>query len=349
MALKTKIDIDYIRAQGLAAEGRILFYPPRVRIDGQVLSRTPVIVDLSNGLGSIELVRLPGGTYRVSEQIEGSIGYGFHFALPLTSPSVIRYEEIAQVDPVPAIYTVVRTVNGISPNATTGNVQIEVAGTPGPQGPPGPPGPEGDPGVQGIQGIQGIPGPEGPAGPQGSPGNQGMQGIPGPEGPEGPEGPQGIPGQNGILKSFSQTLSTVETFGPCSDSGTWTLCPASYRPAPRFASVGDRVLWTPAFIHQNNQEAAFDIASVVDGVAARYLSSGISTPLAGGYAGLYMVNGWPRSLSPTWFTVAAEDLDAEGKLTLALAYRAAGSGNMMGNAFVPGYVIVANAGPGGSL
>lgn len=61
---------------------------------------------------------------------------------------------------------------------------------------------------------------------------------------------------------------------------------------------------------------------------------------------MYMVNGWPRSLSPTWYTVAAEDLDVDGMITLALAYRAAGSGNMMGNAFVPGYVIVANVGGG---
>jgi hypothetical protein len=50
-----------------------------------------------------------------------------------------------------------------------------------------------------------------------------------------------------------------------------------------------------------------------------------------------------------WFDVEAEDLDADGKITLALAYRAAGSGNMMGNAFIPGYVVVANAGPGGVL
>lgn len=108
-------------------------------------------------------------------------------------------------------------------------------------------------------------------------------------------------------------------------------------------------MWSPDFVHQNNQEAAFDIASVVAGSAVRYLSSGTSTPLAGGYAKLYMVNGWPRSLSDVWFDVEEEDLDADGKITLALAYRAAVSGNMLGNAFIPGYVVVANAGPGGVL
>jgi hypothetical protein len=127
------------------------------------------------------------------------------------------------------------------------------------------------------------------------------------------------------------------------------LCPASYRPEARLAAVGDHILWKPDFVHQNTQEAAFDIASVVGGVAARYLSSGTNTPLGGGYAGLYMVSGWPKSLSAVWYTVAAEDLDGDGKITLALAYRAAGSGNMMGNAFIPGYVTVANAGPGGVL
>lgn len=129
MALRTKIDIDYIRAQGVGVSGRILFYPPRMKVGGQLLSRAPVIVDVVGGIGSVELVRLPaGGTYRVSEQIEDSMGYGFHFALPETSPSVIRYEEIAQVDPVPTTYTVVRSVNGILPNPITGNVTVPVGG-----------------------------------------------------------------------------------------------------------------------------------------------------------------------------------------------------------------------------
>lgn len=353
MALLSTISIDYIRAQGIGASGRILFYPPRVKVGGQLLSRAPVIVDVVSGIGSIQLVRLPaGGTYRVSEQIEGAMGHGFHFALPETSPSVIRYEEIVQVDPVPATYTVVRTVNGISPNPTTGNVVIEVAGIPGPQGPPGPPGPEGPEGPQGIPGIQGIPGTPGAEGPEGPEGPQGIQGIPGPEGPAGPQGDPGTPGApgapgaDGTLKAQTITTLSTETFGPAGDSGSWTACPAAYRSVPITASPGDRLLWNCGFYYQNTQEAAFDIASLIDGAPVRFRSTGTNTPHAAGYGPMYFAAGQPRSLPPVWFTVAAEDIDINGKVTLALMYRAAGSGNMLGNINIPGDVTVTNMGGG---
>lgn len=335
MALKTKIDIDYIRAQGVGESGRILFYPPRMKVGGQLLSRTPVIVDVVSGIGSVELVRLPaGGTYRVSEQIEGSMGYGFHFALPETSPSVIRYEEIAQVDPVPATYTVVRTVNGISPNPTTGNVVIEVAGTPGPQGPPGPPGPEGPEGPQGLQGIQGIPGIPGSPGPEGPQGDPGTPGAP------------GAPGADGTLKAQTITAPAIGAFGPAGDSGSWVPCPAAYRSVPIIASPGDRLLWNCGFFYQNTQEATFDIASLIDGAPVRFRSTGTNTPHTFGYGPMYFAAGLPRSLPSVWFTVAAEDIDTNGEVTLALMYRDSASGNMLGHASIPGDVTVTNMGGG---
>lgn len=329
MALKTKIDIDYIRAQGIGVNGRILFYPPRIKLGSQLLSRAPVTVDVVDGIGSVELVRLPaGGTYRVSEHIDNTMGYGFHFALPETSPSVIRYEEIVKVDPVPATYTVVRTVNGISPNPTTGNVVIEVAGTPGPQGPPGPEGPQG---IQGIQGIQGTPGAPGPEGPQGDPGTPGAPGA---------------PGADGTLKAQTITTPSVEVFGPAGDSGSWVPCPNAYRSIPIIASPGDRLLWNCGFYYQNTQEAAFDIASLIDGAPVRFRSTGTNTPHAAGYGPMYFAAGQPRSLPPVWFTVTAEDIDINGKVTLALIYRSSGSGNMLGNINIPGDVTVTNMGGG---
>jgi collagen triple helix repeat protein len=65
-------------------------------------------------------------------------------------------------------------------------------GPPGPQGEPGPAGPEGPQGVQGPQGPQGPEGPQGAQGPQGNPGPTGPQGDVGPAGPQGPQGPQGV-------------------------------------------------------------------------------------------------------------------------------------------------------------
>lgn len=46
-------------------------------------------------------------------------------------------------------------------------LEVALAGTPGPQGPPGPTGPQG---IQGVPGPQGAQGPAGPPGPQGPPG-----------------------------------------------------------------------------------------------------------------------------------------------------------------------------------
>lgn len=82
-------------------------------------------------------------------------------------------------------------------------LEILMAGVPGPAGPPGPQGPAGTvgpvgptgpPGAQGVQGIPGATGLTGAEGPQGPQGVPGVAGIPGPQGPAGPQGPPGPPG-----------------------------------------------------------------------------------------------------------------------------------------------------------
>lgn len=149
-------------------------------------------------------------------------------------------------------------------------------------------------------------------------------------------------GGSGGLKSFGRTAPTTGDFGPCGDSGTWTACPAGYM-ATTTADAGDRVLWGFEHIQQNNAEAAYDLASMVGGLPARYLSSGTNTPAAAGYGGLYVPAGWPRPFIPTWWEVAAEDIDG-GSVTIALWYRNNGSGNMLGHDSVAGRVVLANFG-----
>lgn len=305
---KSLIDIDYIRATGTSSSGEIFFYPPRVKAENAMVSQEPIRAVVENGKGSVELVQLPNGyTYRAVERISKSSPYSFHFALSSTSPSVIQYEDIAPVDSVPATYTVVRSVNGLSPDPTTGNVVIEVAGTPGPKG---------DDGLDGVNGTNGT------------------------------NGTDGVDGVDGTMKDQKATPRTNVPFGPAGDSGPWTPCPPAYRPEPISASPGDRLQWYCGFLHQNSAEAAYDIASIVDGVPARCLSSGTAVPLSGGYGGMYIAAGWPRSLTTAWFTVTADDIDVDGKVTLALMYRDSGSGNTMGNVNVPGDVIVTNMGGG---
>ena len=158
--LKTRIDIDFIRAQGNGSTGRIWFVPPRQRVDSTMLDGVGVSVDVVNGRGSIDLVRLPVGTYRVIEQFKGRPDRWYDFALPLSAPTVVRYEEIVPVGPIPSRHTYVSTINGVAPDPTTGNIELEAI-----EGPQGPQGPEGDPGPQGDEGPQGPPGSTGPSRP----------------------------------------------------------------------------------------------------------------------------------------------------------------------------------------
>lgn len=339
------IDIDFIRATGAGASGEIFFHPPRVRTGAALLSREPVRAVVEGGRASVALLQLPSGnTYRVVERIDGRPDYSFRFALTSTSPSVIQYEDIAEVDSVPATYTVVRSVNGLTPNPSTGDVVIEVAGTPGPEGPEGPAGPQGIPGTNGVDGQDGADGAPGSPGVKGDKGDKGDQGD---QGPAGTNGTNGADGQDGILKAFETTGMVVGTFGPAGDSGAWDYCPAQYRKAIS-ASVGDKILWTPGFLHHFEQEAQCDIAAFVDDEPVRYRSSGTSVPLSTGYGGLYM-HATFGGLRPVWWTVTAEDIGLDGKVLLVLAFRNNGSGNVLGHASVAGDICLANAGPGGAL
>lgn len=336
-ALTSKIDIDFTRAQGTNSSGRIFFQPPRLRVGTTMLSDCRVPVEVTYGQGSIILARLPQGVYRVREEIDGRPPFEYNFSLPLTAAPVIRYEEIARVEVLPTYFGYVRTVNGVAPNATTGNLVIDS----GLQGPPGIQGPPGDPGSPGADGSDGEPG---PAGPPGEPGQDGAVGPAGPAGPPGEPGSDGAPGQDGTLKGSSTTGMITGTFGPCGDAGTWTLCPTNYRPAPLIASVGDLLYWTPGFLHQTDNEAVYDLASVVDSSPVRYRSSGTNTPLTFGYGGLYTAATHGRGMRPVWWTVAADDLDVNGMVTIALVYRASGGGNIMGHASVAGDIILVNMG-----
>jgi hypothetical protein len=127
-ALKSTIDIDFTRAQGINSSGQITFEPPRVRIGTTIVSNYKVVVPVSAGVATVDLVRLPAGTYHVKEELDGRAPYEFNFALPTSAAGTIQYEDIAHVDTVPLVYTVVRTINNVAPNPTTGNIVVDVSG-----------------------------------------------------------------------------------------------------------------------------------------------------------------------------------------------------------------------------
>lgn len=307
----SKIDIDFTRAQGVPSKGRIWFQPPRQKLGTTMLDGAAVPAKLVNGVATIDLARLPQGTYRVVEQLEGRPERVYDFALPLSAPPLVQYEDIVSINPIPAKHQYVSTINGLPPDPTTGNIALE--SLEGPPGPPGPPGSPGAPGSNGTDGEDGLPGP---------------------------------PGQDGVLKGYGTTGLVVGTF-LAGDSGTWTLCPAQYFVTVP-ASAGDKLLWTPQIFQQTDQEAAYDIASVVDGSVARYKSTGNATPSAFGFGGLYTAPTHGRGLRPTWWVVDESDID-NGEVTLAIAYRNSGSGNVVGHGSVVSEIVLANTGQGGSL
>jgi hypothetical protein len=120
----SKIDIDFTRAQGLPSSGQIIFRPTRLNIGTTMISTDPVVVDVVNGVGSVNLVRLPFGTYKVREIIDGTSPYEFSFALPLSAPDTIRYETIAPAVAILPYSTVPRSVNGQKPDPITGDIEI---------------------------------------------------------------------------------------------------------------------------------------------------------------------------------------------------------------------------------
>lgn len=124
----TKIDIDFTRAQGVASEGRIGFQPPRQKVGTTMLDGTIVLVPLVAGVATVDLVRLPQGTYRVVEQLKGRPDRAYDFALPLSAPAVVQYEDIVQVNPVPAKHQYVSTINDVAPDVTTGNIVLATGG-----------------------------------------------------------------------------------------------------------------------------------------------------------------------------------------------------------------------------
>lgn len=130
------------------------------------------------------------------------------------------------------------------------------------------------------------------------------------------------------------------TFQGDTSSG-WVLAPAAYD-VTIAAAVGDVLLYEPSMLVQVGADAELDVVSVVDGVPARYYSTGTTVAGPNGHGGLYIGTGFNRSLKPVRWIVSAEDVDG-GTVTLALLRRN-GAGVTFGSALYPGQVNVTNLG-----
>ena len=128
----------------------------------------------------------------------------------------------------------------------------------------------------------------------------------------------------------------------------WTVLPAAYRVTVAAAAGDMLTLYWLAISTQNNGDVECDVASVVAGSPARYLSSGTAVQASNGHGGLYGGSGatgfnlWTPP--PVQWLVAAGDVEA-GSVTLTYVARTTGSARTVGSAAYPSQVDVVNSGP----
>jgi hypothetical protein len=142
---------------------------------------------------------------------------------------------------------------------------------------------------------------------------------------------------------LSTTVAAI-ALGP-----SWTVLADYQVTVP--AVAGDLLLlvWS-AISTQNNGDTECDVASVVSGSPARYLSSGTASQSSNGHGGLYGGSGatgfnlWRPP--PVWWPVTAGDVDA-GQVTLAYVARTTGAARTVGSASYPGQVDLVNFGQAG--
>ena len=128
----------------------------------------------------------------------------------------------------------------------------------------------------------------------------------------------------------------------------WTVMPPPWQVTVA-AAVGDvlTLKWL-ALSAQNNGDIEADIASIVSGSPARYLSSGTATQATHGHGGLYGGSGltdyndWQPQ--PLDWIVTSDDL-AGGTVTLAFVARTTGAARTVGSGAYPSQIDVVNYGP----
>lgn len=154
--------------------------------------------------------------------------------------------------------------------------------------------------------------------------------------------------ENGVapasVRAFAETpaLTGAGNVFACGTTGAWTLTPAAWRLAVK-ASIGDLLRWSPPNVLLQGGPAVFDVASVVGGAPVRWKSSGTDTP--NGYGSLYIQGDYGTArLFDLYWRVAAQDVAADGTVTLALGYRAGGDMSL-GHADGVSLISLVNHGP----
>lgn len=143
------------------------------------------------------------------------------------------------------------------------------------------------------------------------------------------------------VKAFGTTGLVNQTFGPGDTSGTWTPVGAAWRVTVP-ASVGDVLNLDPNIIALVGADAEMDVASMNGNTPIRYYSSKTASQGANGHGGLYMGTQYNSKVNPVKWVVTADDI-VSGNVTLAYMYRA-GSGITWGSVAYPNEITLINEG-----
>lgn len=166
------------------------------------------------------------------------------------------------------------------------------------------------------------------------------------------DAPSGGGGGGGLL-GRTDTGPFIGTFGPCGNTGLWTVCPAAFRSLPIAAEAGDVLDWRFGAVLGavvNSADGEFDLATINNSnpllpVILRCLSSGTDTPLANGFGGMYCWANNARRFAgcEDWETTSGDIV--AGSVTFALLYRSGATGLSIGHGTVyPSRVSVLNLG-----
>ena len=160
--------------------------------------------------------------------------------------------------------------------------------------------------------------------------------------------PAGGGGSGGGLVGHTETPAITVPVGPAGTGGAWTLTPAGWRTTVA-ATAGDVLEWAPVLI-LGGGPAALDLVCVHGETIVRAASSRTATPATLGSMYTQGDAGTARLPTMKWTVQSGEPLS--GVVTLALAYRAATSGEeglILGHADAGARFTLTNLGaPGGT-
>lgn len=182
-------------------------------------------------------------------------------------------------------------------------------------------------GADGPTGADGAQGPAGADGPTGDTGPQGPTGDTGPTGPRGPTGPSGGGGSGGgaPIPYDDPVGAGIIVLTPTSD---WTqVIGANGTHVRRIvpAATADLMMWSASFMRTGT---VYDLTARIlkgDGSVSRYVCS--SGPVANtqGYAPWYgQSTSFPGVTGSRFFTVQADEIDADGNWAIEMVYRGSG-------------------------